>query len=268
MQNNLWIATTNFFPSSSKGPRKPWHGPTEQAEFIVDAEDRRHARLKVPIYSSTHNDRSGSQPDDELGNLRPGLVEWPLVFQDLDDLEILGYRQQRAKSGYNYYAIKTIVWMVKTGDHLEVKLQVLHPDQPWLSDAEQQKSPEVKVVFNGSQEIWASDRSHERSEAGENLTVCPPKRPAEATTVPRAKVTRPESPPTPGRSNYNTRRRTILRTSGTRLGSNADEGSTEPSESHPSRARSSRDKSASTDMSRTNMQHTANKALDLLSHVL
>jgi hypothetical protein len=160
------------------------------------------------------------------------------------------------------------VWTLKTGDHLKVKLQVLHPDQPWLSDAERQKSPKVKVIFERSQEIWASDRSHERSEAGENLTVCPRKRPAEATTVPRAKVARPESPPTPGRSNYNTRRHPIPRTSGTRLGSNADEGSTEPSESHPSRARSSRDKSASTDMSRTNMQQTANKALSHLAPVL
>jgi hypothetical protein len=78
-----------LLPIFIKELRKPWRGPTEQVEFIVDAEDRRRARLMMPIYSSTHNDRSGPQPYDELGNLRPGLVEWPLVFQDLPDLESL-----------------------------------------------------------------------------------------------------------------------------------------------------------------------------------
>ena len=204
--DHLVHGDNKLLPIFVQEPRNRCLHKTQELEFIVDVEDRYRARLKLPIYSSEYNDRSGSRPYDELGNLRDGLLEWPLVFQDLPDIESLGYRQQRTRVGYRHYAIKTLVRMVKAGDHLEVKLHVLAADQRWPSEYNLQNPPTVQVVFEKSQEIWAAHRSHELSEAGENHTVCPRKRPGEPVTTPRTKLAREESSATPALSNYNTRR--------------------------------------------------------------
>ena len=205
-----------LLPIFIQQPRNRCQYKTQEVEFVVDREDRNHVRLRLPMYSSDYDDQSGSRPYDEDGNLRDGLTEWPLVFQDLPDLDSLGFRQQQTRTGYQHYAIKTLVRMVKAGDHLEVKLHVLAPNQRWPSEYKRQNPPSVQVVLEKSQEVWASDRSHELSEAGVNLTVCPRKRPAEPNTGPLSKSARTESPATPGPSSYNTRRGPIPPTGGTR----------------------------------------------------